>query len=278
MNKLFSVLLVIFVINISNISSQEINWITMSEAEKLSKEHEKPILIDVYTDWCHWCKVMDSTTYKDRSIVEYINENYYAVKLNAESNDKIIHAGKKTTKAKLASKFGVSGYPATMLIHPDGVYKLINEMKTSHAFLHILTKFHHQDNTHHASKTENNVNQIHWISMAEAIKHAKKDHKPIIIDIYTDWCHYCKVMDKNTYAHPDVISYLNDNFYAVKLNAEDTKEINYYNENIKTKDLVSEKFGVSSYPSVVIFHYKEEPIIYKGNRNHTQFLQLLHEF
>jgi thioredoxin-related protein len=76
-------------------SPEAIRWMTISDAEKLSKEHPKKILIDVYTDWCGWCKRLDATTYKDPAVVKFMNENFYAVKLNAESKDKISYQGQE---------------------------------------------------------------------------------------------------------------------------------------------------------------------------------------
>ncbi len=74
---------------------EAIKWMSISDAEKLSKEHPKKILIDVYTDWCGWCKRLDATTYKDPNIVKLLNDNFYAVKLNAESKDKISYQGQE---------------------------------------------------------------------------------------------------------------------------------------------------------------------------------------
>jgi thioredoxin-related protein len=76
-------------------SNNGIKWMSIGDAEKASKEHPKKIIIDVYTDWCGWCKRLDATTYTDEKVVKYINDNYYAVKLNAESKDKIVYQGKE---------------------------------------------------------------------------------------------------------------------------------------------------------------------------------------
>lgn len=73
--------------------AQTINWITFQEAVKLNETAPKKIFIDVYTDWCGWCKKMDQTTFKSPEVVAYMNANYYAVKLNAEMNDTIDFAG-----------------------------------------------------------------------------------------------------------------------------------------------------------------------------------------
>lgn len=71
-------------------NAQKINWMSFQEAIKLNETAPKKILIDVFTDWCGWCKRMDQTTFIDSKIVEYMNENYYAVKLDAETNDTIV--------------------------------------------------------------------------------------------------------------------------------------------------------------------------------------------
>ena len=80
----------------ANLSSEkdEINWISIEEADKLRQTEPRKILIDVYTDWCGWCKRMDATTFSDPQLVKYVNENYYAVKLDAEQKEPITVGGK----------------------------------------------------------------------------------------------------------------------------------------------------------------------------------------
>lgn len=74
---------------------EKINWLSVAEFNKVYSKSPKPILVDVYTDWCGWCKVMDRETYEKEAVVKYINEHYYAVKLNAESKDSLEWGGKK---------------------------------------------------------------------------------------------------------------------------------------------------------------------------------------
>src|SRR5690606_5785974 len=66
-----------------------INWMTMEEAAAKIKKQPRKVFIDVYTDWCGWCKKMDKSTFTDPAVVAYINKNYYAVKLDAEGKKPI---------------------------------------------------------------------------------------------------------------------------------------------------------------------------------------------
>ncbi len=71
----------------------QINWVSIEEAEKLAKQNPKKIFVDVYTDWCGWCKRMEANTFSHPYIIEYINKNFYAVKLNAEQEEPITFRG-----------------------------------------------------------------------------------------------------------------------------------------------------------------------------------------
>ncbi len=74
--------------------SEKIEWMSFEEAVKKNETEPKKFIIDVWTTWCGWCKKMDATTFTNPQIVEYINENYHAVKLNAERKDTVIIGGK----------------------------------------------------------------------------------------------------------------------------------------------------------------------------------------
>lgn len=69
--------------------NSQIEWISFEEAVKRSEKNPKKIIVDVYTNWCGWCKKMDANTFTNPIIVKYIQENYYAVKLNAEQKDTV---------------------------------------------------------------------------------------------------------------------------------------------------------------------------------------------
>lgn len=93
-----------------------IQWMSIEEAEIAVKKEPRKILIDVYTDWCGWCKRMDADTFQKEEIAEFVNANFYAVKLNAEQKDSIIFKG-ETYKF---NKNGRKGYNELAAIFLQG--------------------------------------------------------------------------------------------------------------------------------------------------------------
>ncbi len=70
-----------------------IQWITWDEAIKKSEKAPKKIFVDLYTDWCGWCKKMDASTFSDPTVADYVNKNFYAVKFNAEQRENVVYKG-----------------------------------------------------------------------------------------------------------------------------------------------------------------------------------------
>lgn len=100
---------------------------------------------------------------------------------------------------------------------------------------------------------------IQWVSFEEAVKLSEKNPKKIFIDVYTHWCGWCKKMDASTFKEPEVVSFINANFYPVKLNAEtkDTirfrdKEFKFVPEYKANELAVSLLNGKMGYPSYVL--------------------------
>jgi len=132
----------IMLISAEHEQSEEIQWMSIEEALIQTQSEPKKIFIDVYTDWCGWCKVMDRTTFKNKEVVAYVKENYYAVKLNAESNDHVDFKGHSITQRQLASQLRVTGFPTIVFADEkfEAVYPVSGYQKPAQ-FKKMLIKF-----------------------------------------------------------------------------------------------------------------------------------------
>jgi len=85
-----------------------------------SQKTGRPVLVDVYTDWCGWCKRMKVDVYAKPEVRDYLEDHFVLVELNAESSDPAKYEGKAYTSRSLAARFGVSGYPTTVFLRSGG--------------------------------------------------------------------------------------------------------------------------------------------------------------
>lgn len=93
----YLITITLFVFTIQTLTAQKINWLTMDAALEAQKQDPRPIMIDMYTNWCGPCKMLDRNTFQNKDVASYINKNYYAVKFNAEGNEEVLYAGQKFT-------------------------------------------------------------------------------------------------------------------------------------------------------------------------------------
>ena len=119
----------VFLFSIDSLS-QEIKWISLEDAVYLQEASPRNILIDVYTNWCGPCKSLDRITFSNKSVIKYINDNFYAVKFNAEGNDVINFKGyeftnpnynpsksnRRNSSHQLTRSLGVSAYPTIVFL------------------------------------------------------------------------------------------------------------------------------------------------------------------
>lgn len=124
--------------------------------------------------------------------------------------------------------------------------------------------------------------EVTWMELSDALKQQRHRPKPLFIDLYTDWCRWCKVMDQKTFADPKVAQYLQENFYPVKFNAEKAPPIDINGKEFKLvrtgrQSLHSLAYalmkGDISYPSYVILDERQQTISrFKGFRDAQDFM------
>ena len=135
------IILILILLVAGVVNAQKINWMTMNDAIAAQEKQPKKILVDVYTNWCGPCKLLDRNTFSNADVAAYINEHFYAVKFNAEGNETVsINAQtfanpkfdpSKTRGRNSVHQFArfmrVSAYPTMLFIESDGT--LITNLK-----------------------------------------------------------------------------------------------------------------------------------------------------
>ncbi len=81
----------------------------------------RPVLVDVYTDWCGWCKRMDRDVYARADVQDYLSRKFVTVKLDAEGRAAARYEGRTHTSRTLAARLGATSYPTTVFLDSKGV-------------------------------------------------------------------------------------------------------------------------------------------------------------
>lgn len=252
---------ILFLFNCLAIKAQEdlgpIHWISFEEAERLDSTENRPFLIDVYTDWCGWCKRMMATTFQHPQLAEYINKNFYCVRFDAETSDTIKFQGKQWVSDgrvnSLARHFlgdrmsyptivyidrkkniiPIPGYQDIKNIQPFLVYftEDLSETVSLEEFdVEYKTAYYstNKEEIDRASRKIDTTGTINWVSLNDLPKLMEKSPKPIMIDLYLDekYRGYIPYCTANSIIHERVqmrekrfCDYVNEHFYAVRMEA-----------------------------------------------------------
>jgi len=248
-NLIFTIL---FIFSFTMIFSQEVeepkslvNWLTFEEAIKLYEENPKTILMDMYTDWCGWCKKMDAETFNNPQIANYINTNFYPVKFNAERTDTIEYKGKtyvnlnsgRRSSHQLAQEFmnGRMSYPTIVYIDYEGnvnpVPVFMDVRKIEPLLIYFAERVNKNCNyvdfnrsfidTFTPDSLTNTDGNVNWLELDDVNTMMDTAPKKILLYINSDFSNGSKIMLAATYKHPVIANYVNKNFYPVKINFDE---------------------------------------------------------
>jgi len=255
------IIIYIFLLFSTNIFSQEaetslVKWYTIEEGFKLYKENPKPIILDVYTDWCGWCKHMMATTFSNSGIANYINTNFYPIRFDAETHDTIIYNDLVYTNRGKTHDLAIKllnnqlSYPTTVFFdkkgNPNNVpgyldiqdiepllvffvedvnsYATFQDFNVAYMFA-FPNNFKDKIAKLSDSQKIDTLGVVKWITFEEAEKLNKITPKPYFIDIYVSWWISCKVLKNAIYKNFEIAKYLNDNFYCISFDAASTAPI-----------------------------------------------------
>jgi thioredoxin-related protein len=142
----------------------------------------------------------------------------------------------------------------------------------------------------HAQSTEPIVTSIKWMSFEDAMKlNSGYPKKKVFIDLYTSWCGWCKKMDAETFIDPQIVNYMNDNFLAVKFDAERKDTVEYNGQKLVNQNPTGARSahqlaiallqGRMSYPSYVILDENSQKVTaIPGFLKAPEFLPILMYF
>lgn len=124
----------LFILELSNLTAQEIQWMSLNDALEAQKREPKKIFMDAYANWCGPCKLLDEHTFSHVDVVAFINANFYPVKFNAEGNESVVYKGEefsnpnfdparvrsRNSQHQFAQALGINSYPTMVFFGETG--------------------------------------------------------------------------------------------------------------------------------------------------------------
>ncbi|HOE39120.1 MAG TPA: DUF255 domain-containing protein [Bacteroidales bacterium] len=260
MKKIFLTLTLILLTQLI-FTQTTINWLDFETAVEKQKENPKTIIIDMYTDWCGWCKKMDAETFQNPHIANYINTFFYPVKFNAEGFDTINYKGKvyvnpnigRRSTHQLAQELmgGRMSYPTMVYIDfEEQVYPVpgyMNPQNLEPLLIYFAERINKLANfvdfqqefkeTFFPDSTSKNTGDINWVELEQALELRLTKPKKILLFVNSDFNNGSKVMLASSLRHPVISNLINENFYPVKFNFNHQDTVQVYENTFINEQL-----------------------------------------
>ena len=97
----------------------KLDWLALDAAVNKAKTQNKHVIVNVYTTWCGYCRMMDKQTFGDQEVATHLRENFVLAKVNGESSSTVHWQGQEMTERQFARAVGVTGFPATYFLKPN---------------------------------------------------------------------------------------------------------------------------------------------------------------
>lgn len=125
MRHLVRLALLLSLLLLAAVPAGAVEWKSWNAGLASASASRRPVLVDVYTDWCRWCKQMDRDVYARTDVSQYLAQHFVTVRLDAEGGELVSWQGRNMSARSLASSFDVSGYPTTIFLTSSGEH-LVN--------------------------------------------------------------------------------------------------------------------------------------------------------
>lgn len=96
------------------------DWMPLGEALQKAADENKLVFIDIYEPDCQWCRKLKREVYPSETARAELDSNFYPVKIDGTSDDRVHYKGKFITQVEFSAMIGVTAYPYLVVMGPDG--------------------------------------------------------------------------------------------------------------------------------------------------------------